>query len=103
MTNLDTHRAKSIKKIFSDITDPRSAKNKQHDLMDLIIISICAVICGAEGWEDIETFAKAREQWLRQFIVLKYGIPGHDTFRRFRQNWPLTNKPLGACDFLNGF
>ena len=46
------------------------------------MISICAVICGANGWEDIETFARARESWLRQCLKLKYGLPCHDTYRR---------------------
>lgn len=78
----DSHRTKVIQEIFNDITDPRSPKNSQHLLIEVIIITICAVICGADGWEGIETFAIARESWLRQFLKLPYGIPGHDTFRR---------------------
>ena len=75
-------RAEVIQKIFSEVTDPRSLKNKQHSLIEILIISICAVICGADGWEDIETFAKAREPWLRGCLKLKYGLPCHDTYRR---------------------
>lgn len=75
-------RTEIIHSIFNDLTDPRSPKNKQHLLIELILITICAVICGADGWEEIETFAKARESWLRQFLKLPYGTPGHDTFRR---------------------
>ena len=71
-----------IRNIFEEIEDPRSEKNTQHLLIDIFMLTICAIICGAEGWEDIETFGKAREAWLRQFLLLPYGIPGHDTIRR---------------------
>ncbi len=72
----------AIKESFENIFDPRSKKNKQHVLIEIIVITICAVICGAEGWEGIETFAKARKDWLRQFLLLPRGIPKHDTYRR---------------------
>lgn len=80
MSNLE--RAKIIQSIFSKVSDPRSPRNSQHLLIDILIITICAVICGAEGWEDIETFAQEKETWLRQFLRLPYGVPGHDIFRR---------------------
>lgn len=79
---INKQRSHIITTIFSDITDPRSPKNSQHLLVELIIITLCAVICGASGWEDIETFAKVREPWLAQYLTLPYGIPSHDTFRR---------------------
>ncbi len=47
-----------------------------------MVISICAAICGAEGFEDIEEFGKSSESWLRTFLELKFGIPSHDTFRK---------------------
>lgn len=72
----------AIRESFEHIFDPRSKKNKQHLLIEVIVITICAVICGAEGWESIETFAKARKDWLRQFLLLPRGIPKHDTYRR---------------------
>jgi hypothetical protein len=76
------HRSKIVSSIFNDITDPRRARNRQHLLVEIILITICAVICGAEGWGDIETFAKERAAWLGQYLSLPYGIPGHNTFRR---------------------
>ena len=79
---IDLHRSKITSSIFNDITDPRSSKNSQHLLIEMIIITICAVICGADGWEDIVTFAKEREVWLRKYLTLPYGIPCDDTFRR---------------------
>lgn len=58
---IDLHHSKITSSIFNDITDPRSSKNSQHLLIEMIIITICAVIYGAEGWEDIATFAKERK------------------------------------------
>lgn len=67
---------------FSKVTDPRKDRTKEHKLIDIIAISICAVICGAEGWTDIESFGKSKEHWLRTFLELPNGIPSHDTFGR---------------------
>jgi predicted transposase YbfD/YdcC len=50
--------------------------------MDIIAIAICAIICGAEGWEDIAKYGHAKHDWLRTFLSLPNGIPSHDTFRR---------------------
>lgn len=74
--------AASIFDHFKVITDPRIDRNKLHNLTEIIVISICAAICGAEGFEDIEEFGKSSESWLRTFLELKFGIPSHDTFRR---------------------
>jgi len=51
-------------------------------LLDILVIAICAVICGADSWEDIELFGRAKEEWLRGFLELPHGILSHDTFRR---------------------
>ena len=64
---------------FSGLDDPRTDRGKRHDLMDIISIAICAVICGAEGWTDIELFAKCKYHWLKSFLNLSNGIPSHDT------------------------
>ena len=48
--------------------------------MDIIVIAVCAVICGADTWEDIELFGEAKHEWLKQFLELPNGIPSHDTF-----------------------
>ena len=66
---------------FSDVEDPRS-DNKRHLLLDIIIISICAAICGADTWTDVELFGQAKERWFRTFLELPHGIPSHDTFSR---------------------
>jgi len=72
----------AIEAHFSKVKDPRKDRTKDHKLIDIIAISICAVICGAEGWTDIESFGKSKEYWLRTFLELPNGIPSHDTFGR---------------------
>jgi predicted transposase YbfD/YdcC len=67
---------------FSKINDPRKDRTKQHNLIDMIAIAICAVICGADGWVDIELFGNSKIHWLANFLELPNGIPSHDTFGR---------------------
>lgn len=67
---------------FSEIPDPRIDHGKLHNLQEILIISICTVICGAEEWTAIETFAQSKEPWFRSFLKLQNGIPSHDTFGR---------------------
>lgn len=66
---------------FRDLPDPR-AKNIVHRLSDLLVIAVCAVLCGAEGWVDVELFGQAKLAWLKTFLELPGGIPSHDTFGR---------------------
>lgn len=72
----------SIRIHFSKLEDPRLDRQKLHQLLDIIAIAICAVICGAETWVDIANFGKAREAWFKKFLELPNGIPSHDTFGR---------------------
>lgn len=74
--------ARSIQRHFASLPDPRTGNATQHLLLDIVVIAICASICGADGWEDIEVWALANEAWLRTFLELPNGIPSHDTFRR---------------------
>jgi predicted transposase YbfD/YdcC len=67
---------------FADLTDPRIERKKEHKLLDIVGLSICGVICGADGWTDIEEFGHAKEEWLRTFLELPNGIPSHDTLGR---------------------
>jgi predicted transposase YbfD/YdcC len=66
---------------FSDLEEPRS-DNRRHLLLDIIVIAICAAICDADSWTDVELFGQAKEQWFRGFLELPHGIPSHDTFSR---------------------
>jgi predicted transposase YbfD/YdcC len=72
----------SIVKHFGKVKDPRINRTKLHELLDIIIIAICGVICGADNWVDIELFGKAKIDWLKTFLKLPNGIPSHDTFGR---------------------
>src|SRR5262249_2498061 len=56
--------------------------NARHHLLAILVIAICAVVCGAEGWEDIEEYGDAQAEWCEQVLDLPHGIPSHDTFRR---------------------
>ena len=72
----------AIEEHFSKVTDPRKDRTKDHKLIDIIVIAICAVICGAEGWVDIELYGNSKLHWLSTFLELPNGIPSHDTFGR---------------------
>lgn len=72
----------SIGKYFGDLRDPRRGNAKQHLFLEIVIIAICAVICGADGWADVELFGKNKKAWLKTFLELPKGIPSHDTFGR---------------------
>ena len=72
----------AIEEHFSKVPDPRKDRTKDHKLIDIIAIAICAVICGAEGWVDIELYGKSKQPWLSTFLELPNGIPSHDTFGR---------------------
>lgn len=72
----------SIVEHFAELFDPRIERTKLHSLSDILVIAVSAVICGAEGWTDIEEFGKSKEEWLRELIPLANGIPSHDTFSR---------------------
>jgi predicted transposase YbfD/YdcC len=70
----------SISKHFGQVVDPRIERGKLHQLLDIITIAICAVICGADDWVEVEEFGNIRLEWFRTFLTLPNGIPSHDTF-----------------------
>lgn len=72
----------AIEEHFSKVNDPRVERTKDHKLIDIVTIAICAVICGAEGWTDIEQFGNSKLVWLKTFLELPHGVPSHDTFGR---------------------
>jgi hypothetical protein len=72
----------NIKKYFGRLKDPRINRRKRHLLIDIIGIAICAVISGCDDWQQMETFARCRHDWLKRFLRLPNGIPSHDTFER---------------------
>ncbi len=74
--------ADSLLAHFAQMEDPRSDLGKRHQLLDIIVIAICAVLCGADDWPSVELFGESREAWLRGFLPLPHGIPSQYTFRR---------------------
>jgi predicted transposase YbfD/YdcC len=67
---------------FAGLEDTRLERQKRHKLLDIVVIAVCAVLCGAESFPAIEDFGRARYEWLKQFLELPEGIPSHDTFNR---------------------
>ena len=67
---------------FAAVDDPRIERTKAHNLLDIIIITICAVICGADDWVSVAEFGTSKHAWLQTFLQLPNGIPSHDTFGR---------------------
>lgn len=80
---------------FSNLTDPRVERTKDHLLEDIIFIAIASVICGAESWNDMENYGQSKEEWLKGFLSLPNGIPSHDTFNRVFSS--LDPDELEAC------
>ena len=72
----------TIAEHFSSLKDPRIQLKTHHKLIDIIIITICAVICGADDWQEVVDYGKAKHDWLKTFLELPRGIPSHDTFGR---------------------
>ena len=73
---------KSLAFHLSTLNDPRREHLREHSLIDILLISVCAMLCGAEGFVDFEQFGNARLEFLRGFLALPNGIPSHDTFAR---------------------
>ena len=64
----------SIARYFADLPDPRIDRTKKHSLGDILVIALCAVICGADSWEEVEAFGEAKHDWLKSFLTLPNGI-----------------------------
>jgi predicted transposase YbfD/YdcC len=69
-------------KYFSELTDPRVERNREHLLEEILLIAIAAVLSGAESWNDIADYGEDKQEWLQTFLMLPSGIPSHDTFNR---------------------
>lgn len=67
---------------LSKMQDPRVERVRKHELSDIMVIAICAIICGADGWTQVEEFGLCKQQWFESFLSLPNGIPSHDTFGR---------------------
>lgn len=72
----------SVVNYFEELEDPRIGRNRRHKLIDIVVLTVCAVISGCETWEDIQDYGEFKEEWLKRFLELPHGIPSHDTIRR---------------------
>ena len=72
----------SLLECFGQIADPRVTRTREHRLIDVLVIGICTLLCGGEGFNDMEDFGHAKHEWLKTFLELPNGIPSHDTFNR---------------------
>lgn len=70
---------------FQDLPDPRVNRTKEHQLIDILVIAVCTLLCGGEGFNDMEDFGEAKHDWFKTFLKLPGGIPSHDTFNRVFQ------------------
>src|SRR5208283_4580578 len=72
----------SILEHFASLPDPRRDHGKVHLLDEILFMSICGVVCGADSWQEIADYSRSKQDWLKTFLTLPGGIPSHDTFRR---------------------
>jgi predicted transposase YbfD/YdcC len=74
--------ASIVAKSFVNVTDPRVDRGANHNLLEMIFMALTAMLCGADGWADVERFAKAKRLWFNKYLRLEHGVPSHDTFGR---------------------
>jgi hypothetical protein len=79
---MEEKRAAALMDHFGELEDPWIDRRQEHKLIDLLVIAICALLCGANDWVAVETFGKAKWEWFQRFLELLHGIPSHDTFGR---------------------
>ncbi len=93
--SLSINSSASLLRYFESLEDPRTEYLIEHRLIDIIGITICAVICGANSWVEIEEYGVSKLEWLKEFLELPHGIPSHDTISRlFAQ---LNPEQLQSC------
>ena len=71
-----------VEDIFDELEDPRTGNAKRHPLHEIVLIALCAVLCGGETCADMALFGRSKRDFLREFLTLEHGIPSHDTFSR---------------------
>jgi hypothetical protein len=83
MKRKKTLRIQRLMQLCNRLKDPRREwGNKRHELTDILVVALLAIICGCEEWEEIRDYTRTKMDWLRTFLSLKHGIPSKSTFRR---------------------
>ena len=72
----------TLTEAFAELPDPRTGPAQRHDLTEMILMALCAVLCGADSWVDVAEWAEDNEAWLKRYLMLAHGTPSHDTFGR---------------------
>ena len=103
MTDMLRSSPKSLVDAFREIQDPRLDRKKRHSLADIMVIAVCAIICGAEHWTEVEDFGYCKITWLRSFLELPNDIPSHDTFRRVFAMLDPQALQEAYADWIRGF
>jgi predicted transposase YbfD/YdcC len=78
----NTATSRNLKNQFAPLTDPRVGRAKRHELLDLLLIAVCAMLCGAEGFTEIAELSRCKTDRFKTWLALPHGIPSHDTFNR---------------------
>src|SRR4029079_12739848 len=79
---MDVEASRGLLRLFEGVQDPRMNRTRRHSLVDVLFLTLCAVLSGADGWTEVQLFGKSRLEWLRQYVPLVNGIPSHDTLGR---------------------
>jgi len=79
---MQTHPKLSLVEHFKNLADPRVDRRKEHELIDILVIAVCTLLCAGETFNDMEDFGLAKQDWFKTFLNLHHGIPSHDTFNR---------------------
>src|SRR6266699_4332667 len=79
---MQKHPKLSLIEHFKNLPDPRVDRTNDHDLIDVLVIAVCTLLCAGETFNDMEDFGKAKYDWFKTFLNLRSGIPSHDTFNR---------------------
>jgi len=82
---MQKHPQLSLIAHFQDLPDPRVHRTRRHELVDILVISVCTLLCGGESFNDMEEFGNCKQEWFKKFLKLPNGIPSHDTFNRLFQ------------------
>lgn len=94
------HPKVSLIEFFPSITDPRVNRTKDHDLIDILIIAICCLLCGGEGFNDMEDFGHAKHDWFKTFLRLRNGLlfrsQGPAGWVERMKGWPMTARCMAS-------
>ena len=81
---MDVPALATVADSFVDLPDPRTGPAVRHELLDVVTIAVCAVLCGADTWVDVELFGRSKEPWLRTFLTLPHGVLDQEVDLRLR-------------------